>query len=93
MSQIEVATARFKFERMLDFFSKQTVVRFGTEDNQQRRLIVRAVNVNTVLKDKALHIEARRPFMEVNENRPCSSKLRTWDAVGTFIIEEKRLFD
>lgn len=75
LSQIEVTNARFEFEGMLDSFSKQAVFRFETGDSRQKRLIVRAVSSNTVLKDKVLRIEARKPFMEVDENPPCSSKL------------------
>lgn len=87
LSQIEVATARFEFEGMLDSFSKQAVFRFETGDSRQKRLIVRAVSSNTVLKDKVLRIEARKPFVEVDENRPCSNKLGLWDDVGTYLAQ------
>jgi hypothetical protein len=75
LSQIELATSQFEFEGTLDSFGKQAVFRFDTGDSRQKRLIVRAVSSNTVLKDKVLRIEARKPFMEVDENPPCSSKL------------------
>lgn len=75
LSQIEVATSQFEFEEMLDSFSEQAIFRFETGDSRQKRLIVRAVSSNTVLEDKVLRIEARKPFVGMSDKVLCSYKL------------------
>lgn len=75
LSQIEVATSQFEFEEMLDSLSEQAIFRFETGDSRQKRLIVRAVSSNTVLEDKVLRIEARKPFVGMSDKVLCSYKL------------------
>ncbi len=84
LSQIEQDMERFEFEGMLNSFSKQAISRFVQGDSCQKRLIVRAISSNTVLKDKILRIEARKPFIGVPENLHCSS----WLAEGKHVPTE-----
>lgn len=70
--QIDKEVDRFEFEATLNSFRKQAISRYESGDSRCQRLIVRAVGSNPTLKDKILRIEAKKPFIGLSENLPCS---------------------
>jgi DNA invertase Pin-like site-specific DNA recombinase len=83
LAQIGNESDRFEFEELLNSFRKQALSRYEGGDIRQKRLIVRAIGSNPVLKDKVLRIEARKPFIGVSENPPCSYLRRGVNDVRT----------
>lgn len=72
LNRIEKEADRFEFEAMLNPFRKQAISLYERGDSKQKRLIVRAISSNATLKDQKLYIQARKPFIGVSENLPCS---------------------